>query len=304
MYTNFPMNVIPSGILSLDIALSVGGLPRGSMVEFFGPAGCGKTSVCLNALAAAQAAGSLAAFVDAEHALDRAYAARLGVNVNTLLYTQPKDGDEALGIAAMLAESGAVGVIALDSVASLEPAGERQNPGEMQPSRSQAQMLSQGLRRLKGAARSGATLILLTNQLRQRIRASFDSPEVSPGGIPLHLQAEIRIELQPGAKQAGSLRVHFHVLKNKYAAPGPAGSFELLDSGGISRAGDALDLGLACRLAEKQGSVYTFAGQSLGRGRAAALETLRQNCALLEELERAIRRRCLPPPPVRLEGER
>src|SRR5215216_2181244 len=273
---------IPTGALALDIALGVGGVPRGRIVEIFGPESSGKTTLALHIIAEAQKAGGLAAFIDAEHALDPTYAQAIGVDLENLYFSQPDNGEQALEIADTLVRSGALDVVAIDSVAALVPKAAIE--GEMGDSRVglQARLMSQALRKLAGTLNRTDTICLFTNQLREKIGVMFGSPETTPGGRALKFYASVRLDirrietLKEGVEAIGN-RVRVKVVKNKVAPPFKQAEFDIMYGKGISREGAVLDLGVDLGLVKKSGAWYTYEGEQLGQGRENAKDFLVQN---------------------------
>ncbi len=286
--------VIPSGALSLDIALGVGGLPRGRVVEIFGPESSGKTTVALHVIAEAQKTGGFAAFIDAEHALDPAYAQRLGVNIDELLVSQPDTGEQALEIAESLVRSGAIDVLVIDSVAALVPKAEIE--GEMGDSHVglQARLMSQALRKLSGAISKSHTTAIFINQIREKVGVMFGSPETTPGGRALKFYASVRLDvrrmetLKQGNESVGN-RTRAKVVKNKVAPPFRQADFDIIYGEGISREGILLDLGCDMDMIQKSGAWFSFGEERLGQGRENARQFLRENKDLALALEKKIR---------------
>jgi len=280
---------ISTGALSLDLALGGKGLPRGRIIEIFGPEASGKTTIALHAVAEAQKQGGVAAFIDAEHALDPAWARRLGVNLEALLVSQPSNGEEALKIAEMLVKSNAVDIIVIDSVAALVPRAEVE--GEIGDSHVglQARLMSQALRILNPIIARTKTCIIFINQIRQKIGVMFGNPETTSGGLALKFYASVRLDvrkvsaIKEGEETVGA-RIRAKVVKNKVAPPFRSAEFDLMHAGGISKEGDLLDLAMEDRLIEKSGAWINYGMQRLGQGRENAKQFLRDNPALLQEI--------------------
>ena len=288
-----PVAVIPTGSVALDIALGIGGLPRGRIVEIFGPESSGKTTVALHAVASAQRAGGNAAFIDAEHALDPVYAKALGVDTDNLLVSQPDTGEQALEIADMLIRSGGLDIIVIDSVAALVPKAEIE--GEMGDSHVglQARLMSQALRKITGALSSTGTTAIFINQLREKIGVFFGNPETTTGGKALKFYASVRIDvrrtqtLKDGDQPVGN-RTKAKVVKNKMAPPFKQAEFDILYGQGISREGGLLDLGVENGIVRKSGSWYTYGSDQLGQGKENARTFLKDNPELASEIETKI----------------
>jgi recombination protein RecA len=289
-----PVTVISSGAVSLDAALGVGGFPRGRIVEVFGPESSGKTTLALHIIAEAQKAGGTAAFIDAEHALDPAYARHLGVDVENLLVSQPDNGEQALEIASTLIESGAVAAVVVDSVAALVPKAELD--GEMGDCFMglHARLMSQAMRKLTGHVARTNTCLIFINQIREKIGVMFGNPETTTGGRALKFYASVRVEvrrtasIKDGEKVIGN-RVKVKVVKNKVAAPFREAEFDLLFGEGISREGDLIDLGVVQGLVEKSGSWYGFGGERIGQGRENARVFLREHPVARDKLDAELR---------------
>ncbi|OQA45911.1 MAG: recombinase A [Chloroflexi bacterium ADurb.Bin325] len=285
---------IPTGSLSLDLALGIGGVPRGRITEIYGPESSGKTTVCQHIIAEAQKMGGIAAFIDVEHALDPDYAQRCGVNVDELYISQPDTGEQALEIAEALIRSGAVDVVVIDSVAALVPRAEIE--GEMGDSHVglQARLMSQALRKLVGAIKASNTALIFTNQMRQKIGIMFGNPETTPGGLALKFYASVRMDIRriESIKQGGNSvgnRTRVTVKKNKVAAPFRQAEFDIMYNRGISKSGDLLDLGTNMGIIEKRGAFYSYGDLRLGQGRENAKEFLEQDLGLAQRIEMAIR---------------
>ncbi len=285
---------IPTGSLALDAALGIGGVPRGRIVEIFGPESSGKTTLALQILAEAQAMGGIAAFIDAEHALDPSYAARLGVDIDEILISQPDTGEQALEIADMLVRSGAIDVVVIDSVAALVPRAEIE--GEMGDASVglQARLMSQALRKLAGSLNKSQTTCIFINQLREKIGVMFGNPETTPGGRALKFFSTVRIDVRriDSIKQGTDIignRVRAKVVKNKVAPPFRQAEFDLMYGYGISKEGSLLDLGVEEGIIAKSGAWYTYGEDRLGQGREAAKEFLREHADVRDEVEAKIR---------------
>ena len=289
-----PVEVIPTGSIALDVALGIGGLPRGRVVEIYGPESSGKTTVALHALANAQKAGGIAAFIDAEHALDPDYAQKLGVDTDALLVSQPDTGEQALEIADMLIRSGAVDVVVIDSVAALVPKAEIE--GEMGDSHVglQARLMSQALRKITGALSQTKTTAIFINQLREKVGVMFGSPETTTGGKALKFYASVRLDirrietLKDGTEAVGN-RTRIKVVKNKMSPPFKVAEFDILYGIGISREGGLIDLGVEQGIVRKAGAWYTYEGDQLGQGKENARNFLRDNPDLANEIEKKIK---------------
>jgi recombination protein RecA len=286
--------VIPTGSIALDIALGIGGLPRGRVVEIYGPESSGKTTVALHAIANVQRAGGIAAFIDAEHALDPEYAKKLGVDIDALLVSQPDTGEQALEIMDMLIRSGAIDIVVIDSVAALVPRAEIE--GEMGDSHVglQARLMSQALRKITGALHSSNTTAIFINQLREKIGVFFGSPETTTGGKALKFYASIRLDvrrietLKDGQEAVGN-RTRVKVVKNKMAPPFKQAEFDIIYGVGISREGSLIDLGVETGIVKKSGAWITYEGDQLGQGKENARAFLRDNPDLADEIEKKIR---------------
>ena len=289
-----PIAVIPTGSIALDVALGIGGLPRGRVVEIYGPESSGKTTVALHAVANAQKAGGIAAFIDAEHALDPEYAKALGVDTDGLLVSQPDTGEQALEIADMLIRSGAIDIIVIDSVAALVPRAEIE--GEMGDSHVglQARLMSQALRKLTGALNNTGTTMIFINQLREKIGVMFGSPETTSGGKALKFYASVRLDvrrietLKDGSDAVGN-RTRVKVVKNKVSPPFKQAEFDIIYGQGISREGGLIDMGVEQGFVRKAGAWYTYEGDQLGQGKENARTFLRDNPDLADEIEKKIK---------------
>ena len=288
------IDVISTGSLSLDIALGVGGVPRGRVIEVYGPESSGKTTLALSVVAEAQKVGGVAAFVDAEHALDVIYARKLGVNVDDLLVSQPDTGEQALEITEILVRSGALDVVVVDSVAALVPRAEIE--GEMGDSHMglQARLMSQALRKLVAAISKSKTTVIFINQIRMKIGVMFGNPETTTGGNALKFYSSVRLEIRrTGAIKKGDdvlgNATRVKVVKNKVAPPFKEARFDILFGEGISKAGDVLDLAVDCGVAEKSGSWYSYNGERLGQGRDFVRNHLKENPDILDAMELKVR---------------
>ena len=285
-----PVDVIPTGSLGLDLALGVGGYPRGRIVEIYGPESSGKTTLTLHAIAEAQKAGGIAAFIDAEHAFDRFYAEKLGVDVDNLVISQPDNGEQALEIMENLIRSGAIDIVVVDSVAALTPKSEIE--GDMGDSKMglQARLMSQALRKLTGTISKTKCVAIFINQLREKIGMMFGNPETTTGGNALKFYASVRLDIRRGSqikdgdKVLGN-RTKVKVVKNKMAPPFRSTEFDVLYGEGISRTGEIVDLGVEYDVIQKSGSWFSYAGSKLAQGRDAVKELLKDNPELAEEIE-------------------
>jgi len=285
---------IPSGSLALDVALGIGGLPRGRVIEIFGPESSGKTTLALHAVAEAQRLGGIAAFIDAEHALDTVYARKLGVNCDELLVSQPDTGEQALEIADMLVRSGAIDIIVIDSVAALVPRAEIE--GEMGDSHMglQARLMSQALRKLTGTIGKTMTAVIFINQIRMKIGVVFGNPETTTGGNALKFYASVRLDIRrigsikEGQEVTGN-RTRVRVVKNKMAPPFKEAEFDLSYGEGISKSGDLLDMGVAVEVVDKSGSWYSFGGERIGQGRQNVKKFFEQNPDIYDDALRRVR---------------
>ncbi len=288
------ITVIPTGSLALDIALGVGGIPRGRVVEVFGPEGSGKTTVCLHMIAECQRKGGIAAFIDAEHALDPTYAQNLGVNIEELLVSQPDSGEQALEIADMLVRSAALDVVVVDSVAALVPRAEIE--GEMGDTHIglQARLMSQAMRKLAGSLSKFETTAIFINQLREKIGVMFGSPETTPGGRALKFYSSVRLDvrkienLKDGTEVVGS-RTRVKVVKNKVAPPFRQCEFDIMYGKGISKEGSLVDIGVDLELVQKSGAWFTYEGDQLGQGKENAREFLKEHPEVAGEIDRRVR---------------
>jgi len=290
---------IPTGALSLDLALGGKGMPRGRVCELFGPEGSGKTTLALHVIASAQATGGVAAFIDAEHALDPAWARRLGVNVEQLLVSQPDTGEQALEICELLVRSNAVDVIVIDSVAALIPRAEIE--GEMGATHVglQARLMSQAMRKLAGAIGKSRTSIIFINQIRMKIGVMFGNPETTPGGRALKFYSSVRVDIRrvstiKEADRAVGNHVRARVVKNKVAPPFRTAEFDIMFDSGISILGDLVDLGVEHGIVERTGAWYNFGQVRLGQGRTNAVKFLKQNADLAGEIKAAVLQKVAP----------
>lgn len=291
------ISVIKTGALSLDIALGIGGLPRGRIVEIFGPESSGKSTLALHVVANAQRNGGVAAYIDAEHALDPSYAAKIGVNIDDLLISQPDCGEEALNIAEMLSRSNAIDVIVVDSVAALVPKSELE--GEIGDSfvGLQARMMSQAMRKLTATLAKSNTCAIFINQIREKIGVMYGSPETTTGGRALKFYSSVRLDIRRMTGIKGETndignRVKVKIVKNKMAPPFHVAEFDILFNEGISRTGSAIDMATEFNIIDKKGAWFSYKGQRLGQGREAVREELKKNPKLLEEIEGLIFEHC------------
>jgi recombination protein RecA len=297
---SYDVEVVSTGSLGLDIALGVGGLPRGRIIEIYGPESSGKTTLTLQVIAEAQRAGGTAAFVDAEHALDPSYAGKLGVNVQELLVSQPDTGEQALEITDMLVRSGAVDIVVVDSVAALTPKAEIE--GEMGDSHMglQARLMSQALRKLTGNIKRSNTIVIFINQIRMKIGVMFGNPETTTGGNALKFYASVRLDirrigaLKNGEEVVGN-QTRVKVVKNKVAPPFREAEFEIMYGAGISRNGELIDIGVAQGLVEKSGSWYSYNGERIGQGKENARTFLETHPDIARNIDAKLREKLLPP---------
>jgi recombination protein RecA len=288
------ISVIPTGALALDVALGIGGIPRGRVVEVFGPEGSGKTTVCLHVIAEAQKIGGIAVFIDAEHALDPLYARTLGVNIDELLVSQPDHGEQALEIADMMVRSGAVDLIVIDSVAALVPKAEIE--GEMGDSHMglQARLMSQAMRKLAGSLSRFECTAVFINQLREKIGVMFGNPETTPGGRALKFYSSVRLDvrkidnIKDGTDVIGS-RVRVKVVKNKLAPPFKQAEVDIIYGKGVSKEGSLLDMAVVAEIVKKSGAWFTYEGEQLGQGRENAKQFLAEHQDVAIEIERRVR---------------
>jgi recombination protein RecA len=290
-----PIDVIPTGAISIDYALGVGGMPRGRVVEIYGPESSGKTTLALQVIAQAQKTGGLAAFVDAEHALDSAYAQKLGVDLDSLLVSQPDNGEQALEIVEVLVRSGSVDVVVVDSVAALVPRAEIE--GEMGDAQVglQARLMSQALRKLTGVVSKSKTCLVFINQLREKIGVMFGNPETTTGGRALKFYASVRVDIRRIAsiKDGDTViggRTRVKIVKNKLAPPFREAEFDVMYGEGISRTGDLLDLAVEHKIVEKSGAWFAYGGERLGQGRENAKAFLRDNPQVFKDVEERVRK--------------
>ena len=288
------VEVIPTGSLALDMALGIGGLPKGRIIEIYGPESSGKTTLALHVVANAQREGGVAAFIDAEHALDPVYARKLGVDTDSLIVSQPDNGEQALEIADMLIRSGALDVIVVDSVAALVPKAEIE--GEMGDSHVglQARLMSQALRKMTGALAQAGTTAIFINQLREKIGVFFGSPETTTGGKALKFYSSVRLDIRriqtiKNGEEAVGNRTRVKVVKNKMAPPFKSAEFDMLYGEGVSREGSALDMAIQVGVVKKSGSWFTYDGEQLGQGREKVRQFLKDNPAITEEIENKVK---------------
>ncbi|WP_314586230.1 recombinase RecA [Paenibacillus terrigena] len=292
--THMQVEVVPSGSLALDIALGIGGFPRGRVIEVYGPESSGKTTVALHAIAEAQKQGGQAAFIDAEHALDPLYASKLGVNIDELLLSQPDTGEQALEIAEALVRSGAVDIIVIDSVAALVPKAEIE--GDMGDSHVglQARLMSQALRKLSGAISKSKTIAIFINQLREKVGVMFGNPETTPGGRALKFYSTVRLDvrrvetIKQGNDMVGN-RTRIKVVKNKVAPPFKQADIDIMYGEGISREGSIIDIGTELDIVNKSGAWYSYENERLGQGRENAKQYLKENVEISKVIENKIR---------------
>lgn len=292
--THMQVEIVPSGSIALDIALGTGGLPRGRIIEVYGPESSGKTTVALHAIAEVQKIGGQAAFIDAEHALDPSYASKLGVNIDELLLSQPDTGEQALEIAEALVRSGAVDVIVIDSVAALVPKAEIE--GEMGDSHVglQARLMSQALRKLSGAISKSKTIAIFINQLREKVGVMFGNPETTPGGRALKFYSTVRLDvrrietIKMGNDMVGN-RTRIKVVKNKVAPPFKQAEIDIMYGEGISKEGSIIDIGVELDIVDKSGAWYSYAGERLGQGRENAKQYLKEHGDIADVIEQQIR---------------
>lgn len=291
------VEAIPTGALALDAALGIGGVPRGRIIEIYGPESSGKTTLSLEILAEAQAMGGVAAFIDAEHALDPTYAARIGVDIDEVLISQPDTGEQALEICDMLVRSGAIDVVVIDSVAALVPRAEIEGEIGETTVGLQARLMSQALRKLAGSLAKSNTTCIFINQLREKIGVMFGNPETTTGGRALKFFSSVRIDIRriESIKVKDEIvgnRVRAKVVKNKVAAPFRTAEFDIMYGTGISKEGSVLDMAVQYEIVSKSGAWYTYDGDRLGQGREAAKDKLRKNPELMNELDHKVRVMC------------
>ncbi len=310
--THLQVEVIPTGSLSLDIALGVGGIPRGRITEIYGPESSGKTTICQHIIAEEQKIGGTCAFVDMEHALDPTYAGRCGVDIESLLISQPDMGEQALEITETLVRSGAVDIVVIDSVAALVPRAEIEGDMGDSPMGMQARLMSQALRKLSGAIKQTNTAVIFTNQLRQKIGVMFGNPETTTGGMALKFYCSVRLDVRRiqsiklGSEIIGN-RTRVRVVKNKVAPPFRTAEFDIMYNEGISKVGDLIDLATEHEIIEKRGSYYSLGDTRLGQGRENAKEFLRENPQMAYDIEQTVRSLTLsgdmPAPPLEVDEE-
>ena len=288
------LDTVPSGSISLDVALGIGGYAKGRIMEVYGPESSGKTTFALHAIAEVQKAGGRAAFIDAEHALDPTYAAKIGVNINDLLLSQPDNGEQALEICEALVRSGAIGIIVIDSVAALVPQAEIE--GEMGDSHVglQARLMSQALRKLSGIISKTNTVAIFINQLREKVGVMFGNPEVTPGGRALKFYSSVRLEIRKGEQIKNGTdivgnKTNIKVVKNKMAAPFKTCTIDIMYGEGISKTGELLDLASDAGIVEKSGAWYAYKGEKIGQGRDNAREYLKKNEKVYDEINKKVR---------------
>lgn len=292
------VEAIPTGSLSLDISLGVGGIPRGRITEIYGPESSGKTTICQHIVAEAQRLGGMAAYIDMEHALDPKYAAHCGVDIENLLISQPDTGEQALEIAETLVRSAAVDVVVIDSVAALVPRAEIEGDMGDASMGMQARLMSQALRKLSGVINQTKTAVIFTNQLRQKIGVMFGNPETTPGGLALKFYASVRLDvrriqsIKVGQEIVGN-RIRVRVVKNKVAPPFRTSEFDIMYNEGISKVGDIIDLATQLEIVTKRGAFFSYGDVRLGQGRENAKEFLRQNPEISNEIETAVRQQAV-----------
>ncbi len=294
VYTDFAIESIPTGSLSLDIALGIGGIPRGRVTEIYGPESAGKSTLATHIIAEAQAAGGMAAYIDVEHALDASYAGKCGVKIDDLYISQPDSAEDALSITEALVRSAAIDVVVLDSVAALVPKSEIEGDMGDPQMGLQARLMSQALRKLTGSISRSRTSVVFINQLRDKVGISFGSPEVTPGGRALKFYSSVRIDLRriDSIKQGTAVvgnRVRARIVKNKVAPPFRIAEFDIMFSHGISKEGDIIDLGVEANIIKKAGAFFSYGDTRLGQGRENAKEFLRQHSEISSVIEKEIR---------------
>lgn len=301
------VEIIPTGSLSLDIALGVGGIPRGRVTEIYGPESSGKTTICQHIVAEAQKLGGTCAFIDMEHALDPTYAEKTGVDVDELLISQPDTGEQALEITETLVRSGAVALIIIDSVAALVPRSEIEGDMGDATMGMQARLMSQALRKLSGVIKQTNTAVIFTNQLRQKIGVMFGNPETTSGGMALKFYSSVRLDvrriqsLKVGSEIVGN-RTRVRVVKNKVAAPFRTAEFDIMYNEGISKEGDLVELGTQLEIITKRGSYYSFGDTKIGQGRETAKAFLRDNPDIAAVIEAEIRKSLMPEKPMPMDS--
>src|SRR5512133_246229 len=296
--SHMQVEAIPTGSLSIDLALGVGGIPRGRITEIYGPESSGKTTICQHIVAEAQRLGGMAAYIDMEHAMDPRYAAHCGVDIENLLISQPDTGEQALEICETLVRSAAVDIVVVDSVAALVPRAEIEGDMGDASMGMQARLMSQALRKLSGAINQTKTAVVFTNQLRQKIGIMFGNPETTPGGLALKFYASVRLDvrriqtIKVGPEMVGN-RTRVRVVKNKVAPPFRTAEFDIMYNEGISKEGDIIDLATALEIVTKRGAFFSYGDIRLGQGRENAKEFLRQNIELCNEIEHTVRERVM-----------
>jgi recombination protein RecA len=302
----FAVEAISTGSISLDIALGIGGIPRGRVTEIYGPEASGKTTLCQHIVAEAQKTGGVCAFIDMEHALDPTYAEKVGVDIENMYIAQPDTGEQALEIADSLVRSGAIDVIVIDSVAALVPRAELEGDMGDATMGNQARLMSQALRKLSGAIKQSNTAMVFTNQLRQKIGVMFGNPETTTGGQALKYYASVRLDvrrlqaIKDGQQMMGN-RIRVRVTKNKVAPPFRQAEFDIMYAEGISKTGDLLDLGVEYEIIDKRGAFYSYGETRLGQGRENSKRFLKENVELAAEIEKAVRKIVAPDRPESME---
>ena len=304
----FAVEAISTGSISLDIALGIGGIPRGRVTEIYGPEASGKTTLCQHIVAEAQSAGGVCAFIDMEHALDPTYAEKVGVDIENMYIAQPDTGEQALEIADSLVRSGAIDVIVIDSVAALVPRAELEGDMGDATMGNQARLMSQALRKLSGAIKQSNTAMVFTNQLRQKIGVMFGNPETTTGGQALKYYASVRLDvrrlqaIKDGQQMMGN-RIRVRVTKNKVAPPFRQAEFDIMYAEGISKTGDLLDLGVEHEIIDKRGAFYSYGETRLGQGRENSKRSLKENAEVAAEIEKAVRENAAPHRPEPIETD-